>query len=199
MRALLLALAILGPLETADAWIQRRVQAARVPALEAPMEAASRVGRPVVVLGALLAIAVLDGTGGIRVARLSLLALAPTNLAVEGLKRVVRRARPDGERDPANSSFPSSHAANAFALAAVFARRWRRVGAAAWLAAAVVAVSRIYLNRHFASDVIVGAALGVASAAWAARWGARWAAGPGPRTPSGVGRSAMRETTVAAG
>ena len=199
MKALLLALAVLAPLESADAWVQRQAQAARVPALEGPMHVASRIGRPVVVFGALLAIAVLDDAGGVRVARLSLLALAPLNLVVEGVKRAVRRPRPDGQHDPGNSSFPSSHAANAFALAAVFARRWRRAGAAVWLAAAIVAVSRIYLNRHFASDVIVGAGLGVVIAAWAIGWGGRWADARGPRVSSGDAPPDVSETPVAAG
>ena len=93
------------------------------------------------------------------------------NLAVEGLKRLTYRARPDGEHKRSNAAFPSSHAANAFALAAVLARRWRRAAPALWLLAALIAFSRIYLNRHFTSDAVVGSVIGLVGA-WAvhAEW-----------------------------
>jgi undecaprenyl-diphosphatase len=101
------------------------------------------------------------------------LALLPVNAAVELLKYAVDRTRPDGEHERKNSSFPSSHAANAFAIAAVLARRWRRAAIPAWLAASVVAFSRVYLDRHWLSDVIGALALALAGA-WAAAWIVRW-------------------------
>ena len=61
-------------------------------------------------------------------------------------------------------SFPSSHAAFAFMLATVAAAyfpRWR------WLAyggAAVIALSRVMLDSHFISDVMVGAFIGYMAA-----------------------------------
>jgi membrane-associated phospholipid phosphatase len=165
-RALILVLALLGPVEGLDWGVQRAVQNLRSPALEPAMRFASSAGKPATVFGLLLGIAVLGGSSGVETARLALLAAAPTNLVVEGLKRLTDRTRPDGEHRPSNSSFPSSHAANAFALAAVFAFRRPRVQPWVWLIAAVIAFSRVYLNRHFMSDVVVGAAIGIASA-WA--------------------------------
>jgi undecaprenyl-diphosphatase len=97
-------------------------------------------------------------------------ALAGTNLVVEVLKRAVGRTRPDGARKRSNSSFPSSHAANAFALAWVLGARWRR-GAPWFLALALtVAFSRMYLNRHFLSDVVAAALIGMICSWAAARW-----------------------------
>ena len=64
MRALLLAIALLAPLEQMDLEVQRAVQASRAPWLEPVMRAASGVGRPANVLGALLAIALFDATAG---------------------------------------------------------------------------------------------------------------------------------------
>jgi membrane-associated phospholipid phosphatase len=161
MRHLLLVLSLLAPIARLDAQVQQAVQRMRSPWLERPMRIASDVGQPVVVLGTLLAIVVIEPATGVPVARAALLALVPTNLAVEALKRASERPRPDGERNPANSSLPSSHAANAFALAAVFARRWPRAGSAFYLGAALIAFSRMYLNRHYPSDVLVGVALGL--------------------------------------
>jgi membrane-associated phospholipid phosphatase len=165
MRVLAALLVLVVGLESVDLRVRDLVQPARTPALEGVMRGASNLGKPGVVLGGLLAVAVF-APGGVAVARAALFALAGTNLVVEGLKRGVERARPDGERDRKNSSFPSSHAANAFALAFVFARRWRRAAAWFWIAAAIVAFSRVYLNRHYFSDVLAGAAIGTVMAWW---------------------------------
>ena len=91
----------------------------------------------------------------------------------------MNRTRPDGEQKRSNASFPSSHAANAATLAAVLARRWRRLTVPAWVAAAVIGFSRIYLNRHFLSDVLFAGALGVLGAWAAARLLASWTARKG--------------------
>src|SRR5262249_4549719 len=91
MRSLVLLLALLArlaPMGRLDATVQRAVQALRGPALEGPMRAASGIGRPVVVLGALLAAATLGGEPGVAFARETVAALVPANLAVEGIKRL---------------------------------------------------------------------------------------------------------------
>ena len=162
MRDLLLVLALLSPIERLDLDVQRAVQASRAPWLEPVMRGASDVGRPANVLAVLLAVALFDAAAGPLTARLTLLAMVPTNLVVEGLKRAVNRTRPDGERKRSNASFPSSHAANAAAIAWVFSRRWRRLAPAFWAAALLVAGSRVYLNRHYLSDALVGLAIGAA-------------------------------------
>jgi undecaprenyl-diphosphatase len=169
MRPLLLLLALLGPIQDIDTQIQQAVQEHRAGWLERPMRAATDVGKPVVVVGMLLGIAVLDAAEGVTLARVALVAAAAVNLVVEATKWATNRTRPDGDHKRSNASFPSSHAANAFALAVLFARRWRR-GAPAFLGLAlIVAISRVYLNRHYASDVVFGALLGAAIALAVAR------------------------------
>ena len=76
----------------------------------------------------------------------------------DGLKVIVRRTRPDG--DP--YSFPSGHTSSAFATAAVLQRHlgWK-VGVPAHVMALYVGSSRLAASRHFATDVLFGAALGV--------------------------------------
>lgn len=62
-----------------------------------------------------------------------------------------------------NTSFPSGHTAAAFAVATVFAHRYRQHRWAPWVAygaATAVAFSRVTLQSHFPSDVFLGAALG---------------------------------------
>jgi len=163
---ILLALSLLGPLQSFDWKIQRAIETLSPSPLDRPMHFVSDVGRPQLVFGILLAIAAFGGPEGAATARFAILALIPTNLAVEGLKRATRRVRPDGESSPGNGSFPSSHVANAFALAWVFSRRWRRGSIVFFAFAALVGFSRMYLNRHFLSDVLFGAMIGV-GCAWA--------------------------------
>jgi undecaprenyl-diphosphatase len=188
---LLIVLSLLSPVERLDSRVQDASQRLRGSALEGPMRFSSRVGTPATVMGGLLAIALLDRSAGVATARLAVLTLIPVNLLVEGLKAAIDRPRPDGEHQRSNASFPSSHAANAFALAAVLSRRWRRGAAAWWTLAIVVSASRIYLNRHFLSDVTVGALIGLCCA-WliARRMAPDLAAGPRPAEHPGPRASA---------
>ena len=171
MKALLLALALLQPIERLDQSVAATVQAVRSPALETPMRAISELGRPAAFASVAVVLAIdLAGGAGWATTWLAVAALAGTNLVVEVLKRGVGRVRPDGDARRANSSFPSSHAANAFALAWVLSSRWRRGAPFFHVVAAVVALARIYLNRHYLSDVVVGAAIGLLVAWLCARW-----------------------------
>lgn len=178
MKTLVAGLVVLGlftPIAGCDRALQDRVQAARTPWLEPVMKTASSIGRPQVVFAILLGVAILGGPAGPAVVREVVAVLVPTNLLVEGMKSSIGRVRPDGDRKRSNSSLPSSHAANAFALGGWLAWRWRRTLLPALLCAALVAASRVYLNRHFVSDVLVGAGIGVACT-WLAM---RWTRGPG--------------------
>jgi membrane-associated phospholipid phosphatase len=174
-----LVLALLDPFVHLDRQVQEALQSVRPSPLDPMMQIATDIGRPQVVLGVLLAVAISGVPAGPTTARNAILALLPTNLVVEGLKRGVNRERPDGERKRSNASFPSSHAANAFALAAVFSRRWPKLSLVFLAFATLVAFSRIFLNRHFLSDVVVGAAVGV-GCSWLASRYFRW---PGLKRP----------------
>jgi membrane-associated phospholipid phosphatase len=62
-----------------------------------------------------------------------------------------------------HTGFPSGHAAAAFSIATVFARRYRRHRWVPWVAygaAGAISFSRVTLQAHFPSDVFLGAALG---------------------------------------
>lgn len=161
-RACVLALLFVWPGQAIDDAARAWVQAHRPAVLEAPMREASSRGRFVLIAGGVLAL--FAGPQGRAFVIESVLALAPVNAAVEGLKWVVNRSRPDGTTARRNSSFPSSHAANAFTVAAVITRRWRRATVPAWLAAVIVAYSRLFLDRHWLSDVAFALVLGVAGA-----------------------------------
>jgi len=88
---------------------------------------------------------------------------ALTNGAVKSLFRRVRPADyadiefHHGLRRPITSSFPSGHATAAFCAAVLLG------GGPGWYAAATaVSATRVYVRLHHASDVVAGAAFGVA-------------------------------------
>lgn len=81
---------------------------------------------------------------------------------VQSLKFSVRRERPDFSN---NKSFPSGHAASMFATATVVQRYYGwKVGVPAYALGGYVALARMAWNRHHATDVVMGAGLGIASA-----------------------------------
>jgi membrane-associated phospholipid phosphatase len=95
-------------------------------------------------------------------------ALINTALVYSVLKNVSQRPRPtvDGahaEFFDGGHSFPSGHAASAWALATVVANEYherRAVQVGAYGLAAAVSVSRYTGRNHFLSDVLVGSAIG---------------------------------------
>lgn len=87
------------------------------------------------------------------------------NGAVKSLFRRERPAheveRPHNLRQPLTSSFPSGHASAAFLAATLLSER-SRIKPFWYAAAGVVAVSRVHVRIHHASDVVVGAGIGLA-------------------------------------
>jgi hypothetical protein len=82
--------------------------------------------------------------------------------ATGALKWATDRQRPDGEpHSRANSSFPSSHASSSFAVAFSVSTYYPRWSIPAYGMAALISYSRVYLDAHYASDVIVGAGIGI--------------------------------------
>lgn len=76
----------------------------------------------------------------------------------QGIKIAARRTRPDGT----SLSFPSGHTASAFATATVLERHYGwKAGVPAYALAAYIGASRLSENRHYLSDVIFGATIGI--------------------------------------
>jgi membrane-associated phospholipid phosphatase len=90
-----------------------------------------------------------------------------------GVKRVVRRPRPDDPRvevlvgTPSKLSFPSAHATSTTAAAILYGRLLRKPLVP--LLVPPMAVSRLVLGVHYPSDVLAGSALGAAVALVAGR------------------------------
>jgi undecaprenyl-diphosphatase len=108
-----------------------------------------------------------------RAAGFAAVALGGGLLLNKALKLLFARPRPVLDWSaaaalPASSSFPSGHAMATATLATVLTAlawrsRWRwPVALAAWGFALLVAASRVLLGVHFPSDVVAGAAIGIA-------------------------------------
>ena len=79
------------------------------------------------------------------------------------LKKTINNNRPDGSQ----YSFPSGHTANAFAgatlLSMEYGKNHKWVPYAAYTVAGGVGIMRITKNKHYLSDVLFGAGLGIIS------------------------------------
>jgi membrane-associated phospholipid phosphatase len=137
------------------------------PGLERAAKALGKAGNNAtvwVVLGVTLAL--IDP--GRREAWLICAALGPIAIVLNyGIKLLVRRPRPVLEGlpplggAPSSLSFPSAHALSSFAVAtAMF--RVDPATAGAFVVAVVLSLGRPYLGMHYPSDVLAGAALGIA-------------------------------------
>jgi membrane-associated phospholipid phosphatase len=94
-------------------------------------------------------------------------AFASSGLVEYALKHVVARPRPESTLFPPGiDSFPSGHATSVFAVATVFASYYPALRLPLYTVAAAIALGRVYLERHYVSDIVAGAALGFVFAVW---------------------------------
>ncbi len=114
-------------------------------------------------------IAIFGGRLGRRAALRGVVSIAITstlvNLPLKYLARRDRPARPRGDRPltisvPGSFSFPSGHAASAFAFATAVGLEEPRMLLPLVPLAAAMAYSRVHLRVHYPFDVLAGAAIG---------------------------------------
>jgi undecaprenyl-diphosphatase len=111
------------------------------------------------VIGAVLLTTVL-GTDDMRDTGLLVGAgFAASALTSLALKSAIGRPRPLNPED--TYSMPSGHATVAFSAATALAHRYPRWRLAFYTVAGGVAFARVYLGRHYPSDVLAGAVVGV--------------------------------------
>ena len=117
---------------------------------------------PIAAVAALKACGVENGRGWAETGLYAAGSVAATSGVVWGLKHVVDKRRPDGTD---NRSFPSGHAAFAFAGAAILHKEFGKVSpwitAGGYCIAAATAADRVRRNRHGWADVAAGAAIGI--------------------------------------
>ncbi|MFZ3470230.1 bifunctional phosphatase PAP2/diacylglycerol kinase family protein [Streptomyces sp. 4.24] len=163
-----------GAVARGDRWLFDVVARRHWPGADRVLPRLGRAANHGVLWGGTAAAIAVFGSAGARKAAvrgLASLALASATINTVG-KWSVRRPRPvlDGvpaarqlATQPQTTSFPSGHSASAFAFAAGVALESPGWGAALAPVAASVAFSRVYTGVHYPSDVLAGAALGVAA------------------------------------
>jgi membrane-associated phospholipid phosphatase len=130
-------------------------------------------------LGIAAAMAVFGGERGRQAALEGVVSIGVTSAVVNlGLKPVYARRRPDRADDeqlqarhvamPSSTSFPSGHAASAFAFAYAVGRHLPGLAVPIRLLAAAVAYSRVHTGVHYPGDVVVGSVTGAGTAAMVA-------------------------------
>jgi undecaprenyl-diphosphatase len=161
---------VLTSLLAADSALRAWLTTMHAPWLDAIMGQASLAGQAGFIWLAIGIFAVVN-----RLARAAqlwqlVLAILLCYLVVDGaLKPAIERARPfeaiAGVRvvgaHPVTYSFPSGHAASAFAGAFVASLMLPRVRWWLWALAALIAISRVYIGVHYPLDITAGALVGL--------------------------------------
>ncbi|MDI6807863.1 MAG: phosphatase PAP2 family protein [Candidatus Eisenbacteria bacterium] len=159
--ALLIFLPVLASGESLDTRLLERIHTGwESRHLTQIMEKTTVLGQAEVGLGLCLILSTYGSEKEKETGKLGFTSLALTGPVVSGLKYAVGRERPYEKTSRANSSFPSGHAAAVFAVSSVIASEYPRLKIPAYVVAGAVAFSRVYLGRHYPSDVIVGSAVG---------------------------------------
>ncbi len=161
--------------ERLDLAVYAAIAATPTPGLDVAMTRLSRAADySKISLSAAAMLALVRGRAGVRAARSGLVSVAATaTLTNLVLKRVGRR-RPDPAvaevpmgrrvRMPRSTSFPSGHAASAFAFATGVGHVLPRTAVPLHLLAALISYSRVHTGVHYPADAIAGAVVGTAIA-----------------------------------
>lgn len=148
-----------------DQQIRDTVQSSRTPGGDAFYETVTIFGSG----GGLAIVGSLAVLGEKETAYKAANAIIYAGITTQILKNIVGRPRPytaETVTQPLSfssdyASFPSGHTATAFALAHVLASEYPRYKYLFYGGAVLVGISRIYLDQHYTSDVIAGAAIGI--------------------------------------
>jgi undecaprenyl-diphosphatase len=164
---------LLREIEATDLAVYRAVAASPTPMIDRSMQRLSQsANRSVLWFGIAAALSVVPGTprraaadGAASIA----VASAVVNLVA---KRALPRPRPNRAaaavpfarhvQMPGSTSFPSGHAASAFAFSTAVGREMPWLSLPLGLLATTVAYSRVHTGVHYPADVVVGAAIGAA-------------------------------------
>jgi membrane-associated phospholipid phosphatase len=149
-----------------DAWVERH-RGPRLDPIFYGLSSAADHGLLWTALGALRSARVGGPDPGLRLGAAMGIESAVTNGAIKACFRRIRPPhQPDGPlpygmHRPRTSAFPSGHATSAF-TAATLLSHGSNLGPFYFGLAGLVASSRVYTRMHHASDVLAGAALGLA-------------------------------------
>jgi undecaprenyl-diphosphatase len=166
----------LSEAKAVDSAVYRAIAASETPSLDVAMRGLSRAAdHSKLWFATAAASALLGGPGGRLAAQKGLVSLgvasAFANLVAKPLTTRRRPARKEAEelasrhvQMPRSSSFPSGHAASAFAFATGAANAQPMLSAPLRALATLVGYSRVHTGVHYPADVLAGAFIGVSAA-----------------------------------
>ena len=169
-----------------DVAVYAAIAATPTPAMDAALRRLSRAADHSKLWIACSALsAAFGGERGRRAAAAGLASIAVTSAVVNlVLKQLGNRRRPDRgayavpvtrQVDmPSSTSWPSGHAASAFAFTTGFGGVWPEAGIPLSVIASLVAYSRVHTGVHYPSDAIAGALSGMALAQLVVAGSRRW-------------------------
>lgn len=168
----------LRELGAVDRAVYRAVADTPTPVLDGPVrQLSTAANHSRLWLGLAAVIAALGGRRGRRAAVEGVVAIGVTSAAVNlGLKPIARRRRPTRSSPyddrfvamPGSTSFPSGHAASAFAFGYAVGRHVPGLAVPIRLLAGGVAYSRVHTGVHYPGDVVIGSVVGAGTAAMVA-------------------------------
>ena len=126
------------------------------------MEGISRLGDYRGVMGASILLMAYGNESHRETGRLLSSAYLGAGIITYGMKRLIGRKRPLDET-LGNPAMPSGHASIVFSAATILGYRYPKWRIPLYIGAGLVGFSRVYLGRHYTSDVVVGAAIGTAT------------------------------------
>lgn len=158
-------LTLLGLAFASDESVRDYALDKRSPARDSFFDTVTYLGHPAVNLAIAGGLAL---AGDDEVAYKAANAVVFSSIITQTIKIIVGRPRPRVENrtaqpfgwDDDHWSFPSGHAASTFALAGVLAAEYPKYKLLFYSGAIMVGLSRIYLDKHYLSDVVAGAAIG---------------------------------------
>lgn len=97
-----------------------------------------------------------------KIVKLAVISLSSSSFLTWGIKGIVNRQRPNKEfTSRFNSSFPSGHTANYYSVAHIFAKEYPQYSIYLYSFGILIGFSRVYLKKHYFTDVLAGALIGI--------------------------------------
>jgi membrane-associated phospholipid phosphatase len=169
----------LRELGAVDRAVYEAVADTPTPELDGPVRRLSNAANYSRLWLGIAAVIAVGGRRGRRAALEGVLAIGVTSGTVNlGIKPLAQRRRPDRAGPatfaarhvpmPESTSFPSGHAASAFAFAYAVGRHLPGLAVPIRLLASGVAYSRVHTGVHYPGDVVIGSILGAGTAAMVA-------------------------------
>ncbi len=126
--------------------------------LDASLPVIQRMGDSEVYTGVCMLLCAFGDEKMARTGKLAAAAFMEAGFAAYALKHIIGRPRPLNEEE--TTSFPSGHATLAFTMATVAGHEYTKLRIPLYITAFGTAFARVYLGRHYPSDVIAGAVIG---------------------------------------